>query len=705
MMRKPFLLLSFLLLGWLQIGLVQAASTLKEIKSSVTPNGEIVVTLVLDGAAPEVASFTIDQPARLSVDLPDTILAVAQRKVTIDKGVVRTLRALESGGRSRLVISLDYMVPYTIRTENNSIFILFTPNSISSIASAAPLDQEQNINRASDDLPIDDSPQVVAGRISAIDFKRGGAGEAKISIGLSDPSAIVDIRKKGTKILIDFLGQQIDEKLIRRMDVIDFATPVEFIDTLRTEKGVQVQILPLNDSYDYLAYQADGNYQIELKPLTAEEAEEKKKDEMGYIGEKLSLNFQNIEVRAVLQLIADFTGLNIVVSDTVQGSITLRLKNVPWDQALDIILKTRGLGKRQTGNVMLIAPNEELTDREKKELETQRSIVELAPLRTEFIQINYAKAVDIAALIKSGDKQSILSARGQVTIDERTNTLMILDTASKIEDILRIIRELDIPVRQVLIESRIVIASDSFGRELGFQAGVTRVNEGGSNVVTGSLAGANDTISAFTSGSGQTFPSQSGRMNVSLPVSAPSGRIAMSILNSNQYLVDLELSAMQAEGKGELVSNPRIITSNQMEATIEQGIEIPYQEASSSGATSVSFKKAVLSLKVTPQITPDNRVVMDLTVDKDNVSQIVAGGIPAIDTRSIKTQVLVDNGDTVVLGGIYENEKLNSVDKVPLLGDIPIIGILFRRTVNRDNKSELLVFVTPKILDEKITPR
>ncbi|HEY9148914.1 MAG TPA: type IV pilus secretin PilQ family protein, partial [Gammaproteobacteria bacterium] len=426
------------------------------------------------------------------------------------------------------------------------------------------------------------------------------------------------------------------------------------------------------------------------------------RDEFGYSGEKLSLNFQSIEVRAVLQLIADFTGLNIVASDSVSGTITLRLKNVPWDQALDIILNARGLGMRKTGNVVLVAPNSELAAREKEELEAKQQMVELAPLRTEFYNVNYAKAADIAALLKA-EENSILSERGNVTIDNRTNTLMVLDTAEKHAEVAKLIDKLDIPIKQVMIESRIVIASDDFSKEIGVRTGVSArdsysdiKDDTGTIATTGTSFGA-DTMIQNPPG---VYPAPTSRYNVNLPAAnAPS--IALGILGHN-YLVDLELSALQTEGRGEVISNPRVVTSNQTEAVIEQGVEIPYQEASSSGATSVSFKKAVLSLAVTPQITPDDRVHMDLKVNKDSVGGIFSG-VPSIDTRSVTTQVLVNNGDTVVLGGIYETESNVGESKVPLLGDIPLLGFLFRSKNSTESKAELLVFVTPKILKEGLT--
>ncbi len=672
-----------------------AVTTMTNLSVESLPGEVIQIRLEMDGPMPDVGSFTVNDPARLSIDLPNTQLGINKRMIPVDLGSVRSLRVLESGGRSRIVVNMDSIQPHTIRADNNILFVQITPKESAQTRSLTPL-----IGSLFSEGTVPDE-EVTDVSITGIDFRRGVGGEAQVAVTMSDSAVVVDVRKNGNQVLVDFIGTVIEDDLVQRLDVVDFATPVTTIDTYRTDQGVQLQISAVNEAYDYLAYQTGNTYQLEMRPLTEQEVEEAKKDELGYSGEKLSLNFQNIEVRAILQLIADFTGLNIVASDTVNGNITLRLKNVPWDQAFDIILKTRGLGKRQTGNVVLVAPNEELAEREKKELESRSEMIKLAPMNTRYFQINYAKASDISELLNSGEKKSLLSERGQVTVDERTNTLMVLDSSAKMSEIAELIEKLDIPIRQVMVESRIVVANDDFGRDLGIRSGLTRVTNNGSNATSGSLDATNSTVSSFNSGVTQSFPSSvNQRLNVDLPVSG-GGSLAFSVLNSNEFLVDLELSAMQSEGKGELVSNPRVITSNQKEASNEQGVEIPYTTLSAEGVPTIAYKKAVLSLKVTPQITPDNRVVMDLYVSKDSVGSLV-GNEPSINTRQINTQVLVNNGDTVVLGGIYENEKLNSVEKVPLLGDIPILGALFRRTINRDNKAELLIFVTPKILKEQL---
>jgi type IV pilus assembly protein PilQ len=532
-----------------------------------------------------------------------------------------------------------------------------------------------------------------------------------VIVRLSDPRTPASLRQEGNRVIVDFTGAVLPEELMKRYDVMDFATPVTAVDATRTATSARI-VVSANGDWEQLAYQADDTYVVEVKerPKRAVVTEAEKV----YTGERLTLNFQDIDVRAVLQLLADTSGQNIVVSDTVKGRVTLRLQNVPWDQALDIVLRTKGLDMRRKDTVILVAPQAEIAAREKAELAAQKDIQELAPLRTEFLQVNYAKAADIAKLLKSGGSGSLLSTRGNVSIDERTNTLLVQDTAEQLEQIRAMVATLDIPVRQVLIESRIVIVNDDFSRDLGVRAGFNRVSDdikdlffiGGSAQSTDTMVGsALDNLA----NSGQPYPIEIpfgnfDRYNVNMPVSNPAGRLALSVLDFDDFLIDLELTAAQAEGKGEIVSSPRVITANQREAVIEQGVEVPYQESASSGATTTQFKKAVLSLKVTPQITPDDRIILDLQVNKDSVGQLVpsatGGFVPSIDTRNISTQVLVNDGQTVVLGGIMETERRESEKKVPFLGDIPGLGVLFRTRSKSDNRDELLIFVTPKILRE-----
>ena len=512
-----------------------------------------------------------------------------------------------------------------------------------------------------------------------------------------------------------FKDTSLPAELMRRLDVMDFATPVTTVDTLRTNLDTRI-VITAEGNFEQLAYQSDNEFTIEINPITSEseEASSLFSETKEYEGQRLTLNFQDIETRAVLQLLAETSGRNIVVSDTVQGNVTLRLRNVPWDQALDIVMTTKGLAMRENGNVIIVAPSEEIVARETADLEARQAIIELEPLYSEFIQVNYAKSSDLAALIGgSSGGNALLSERGSVGIDDRTNTLLVQDTAERLQDIRRLVRTLDIPIRQVLIESRIVVVNDDYSRELGVRFGFTGVAENGTDglySMTGTSAGSeaitdsaidnlNNTGTPFP----VTIPGINDRYNVNVPVANPAGSLALAILDSD-YIVDLELTALQSEGRGEIVSTPRVITANQKEARIEQGVEIPYQESASSGATTTQFKKAVLSLTVTPQITPDDNIIMDLLVNKDSVGQLTpsaqGGLVPSIDTRSIQTQVLVKDGQTVVLGGIYETERREIETKVPFLGDIPGVGYLFRSTTNQTSKAELLIFVTPRILDE-----
>ncbi|VAW88846.1 Type IV pilus biogenesis protein PilQ [hydrothermal vent metagenome] len=652
------------------------------------PGDRVQIRLSITGMT-EVAqplSFTIDNPARIALDFPGITSNIA-KKTPIGMGVARSINAVEAKGRTRVVLNLVRMVPYETRVDGSDFYIILGSDAM-----------KETVATLSDDGEVVHEVVEKSHEIKNIDFRRGKNGEAHIIVTLSDPTTPVNITEESGNIVLDFLDARLPEEFVRRLDVIDFATPVTTIDSFMEKRNARLVVRAEGD-YVQLAYQANETFTLEIAPLTEEE-KAVKKDKFGYSGERLSLNFQDIEIRAVLQLIADFTDINMVTSDTVQGSVTLRLQNVPWDQALDLILKTKGLAKRKQGNVMLIAPSEEIAAREKQEFESLKQVDELAPLFSEVIQINYAKAADIAGIISSSDN-SMMSDRGRVSVDERTNNLLIRDTLEKLEEILRLIDDLDIAVRQVLIESRIVIANDDFKRDVGARFGASGVkNQSGGNqeITSGSLNGTTQI------GNGSTWQFND-RMNVNLPVIGDAGSLGLAVLGSN-FLIEMELSAMQAEGKGEVVSSPRVITSNQSTGIIEQGVEVPYQEASSSGATTTSFKKAVLSLEVTPQITPDDRIIMDLIVKKDNVIQNVNGGnIPSIETREVQTQVLVENGETVVLGGIYEQIKSDRVAKVPFFGDIPLIGVLFRRTTKEDFKDELLIFVTPKILKESLGAR
>ncbi len=529
-------------------------------------------------------------------------------------------------------------------------------------------------------------------------------------VQLSDPRTPVNVRQEGNQIVVDFANTLMPKNLLRRYDVMDFATPVQTVDALRIEGSSRLVISAQGD-FEQLAYQSDNQYTVEVKPSTKRITADEKKE---YTGERLTLNFQDIDVRSVLQLLADTSGQNIVVSDSVNGNLTLRLQNVPWDQALDIVLRTKGLDKRRQDNVIIIGPTEELASREKSELTARRDVQELEPVHTEFLQVNYAKVTDLLKLIKptgggAAGKSSLLSDRGSVTVDERTNTLMVHDTTERLADIRRMVQLLDIPIRQVLIEARIVVVSDTFERDLGARLGVTTATSANGNLLSVSGNAAGSDAVATSTGSGATALTTAplaNRYQVSLPAANVNGSIGISLL-SGSHLLDLELSAAQNDGKSETVSSPRVITANQKQATIMQGVEIPYQESASSGATTTQFKNAVLSLKVTPLITPDNRVVLDIDVSDDtvgaNVTSATGGSVPSIDTRQIITQVLVNDGQTVVLGGILETTKSKNSDKVPFLADIPVLGNLFKSSITINDKTELLIFITPKILREGST--
>jgi type IV pilus assembly protein PilQ len=660
---------------------------------------QVQLKLHMDGAAPEPLPFTIDKPARIAFDLPNTTLALASRRIDVRSGGVDTVLAAEANGRTRLVVNVDTLLPYTTRVDGNDIVVTLGQQPGAEVGKPAAV-------RAAAA-----SPAAAAERaIRTIDFRRGSDGTGRVIVQLTDPRTPVNVRQEGNQIVVDFAGTLMPKNLMRRYDVMDFATPVQTVDAVRVEGSSRLVISAQGD-FEQLAYQSDNQYTIEIKPSLKRNAQEEKKE---YTGERLTLNFQDIDVRSVLQLLADTSGQNIVVSDSVTGNLTLRLQNVPWDQALDIVLRTKGLDKRRQDNVIIIGPTEELATREKAELAAHKEVQELSPTHTEFMQVNYAKVADLQKLIKNTTaKDSMLSPRGSLSIDERTNTLLVQDTSDKLADIRRLVQTLDVPVKQVLIEARIVIVSDTFERDLGARLGITGFTTAGANSlisVSGTNVGTDTMVSSVlpsATGTAPTgnvqLPTLDNRYQVNLPAANTNGSLALSILGG-KHLLDLELSAAQNEGKSETVSSPRVITANQKQATIMQGVEIPYQESASSGATTTQFKNAVLSLKVTPLITPDNRVILDLDVADDSVGQQVTsatgGSVPSIDTREIITQVLVNDGQTVVLGGILDTTKTRSANKVPFFADIPVLGHLFQSTTNINNKTELLIFITPKILRE-----
>jgi type IV pilus assembly protein PilQ len=663
------------------------------------PGQQLQLTMRLSGPAPQPLSFTIDNPARISFDLPNTTLALASRRIDVHAQGLDTIVAAETKDRTRLVLNLDKLVPYDTRVQGNDIIVML--GGASAAAPAAGAGGAASTGGGAREL-------------RSIDFRRSADGAGRVVVKLSDPHIHINLHQVGNQIVVDFADAGVPINLVRRYDATDYGTPVNGFDVTRVGNGSRIAI-SANGDFEQLAYQSDDQYVVEVAPRrrAANAVEEKPT----YTGERLTLNFQDIETRAVLQLLADASGQNIVVSDSVSGNVTLRLQNVPWDQALDIVLRTKGLDKRKQDNVIIVAPQAELAAREKAELAARKDVQELAPLRSEYLQVNYAKAKDLEGLIKT-QNNSLLSPRGSVTVDDRTNTLLLQDTSDRLADIRRLVATLDIPVRQVLIEARIVIVNNDFERALGARFGFTNYQKNGNTglvTTTGTAAGTDLAIgSAITNvqNTGSIYPisvptgsAAAQRYNVNLPASNPAGSIALGILGSN-FIVDLELSAAQAETQANIISSPRVITANQKEATIEQGVEIPYQQSASSGATTIQFKKAVLSLKVTPQITPDNRIIMDLDVKDDSVGQVVvaSGGVnvPSIDTREIATQVLVNDGQTVVLGGILSTTQREDDTKVPYLGDIPVLGHLFKNTDHKDLKDELMIFITPRIVREGV---
>jgi len=672
------------------------------------PGQQLQLTMRLSAPAPQPLSFTIDNPARISLDLPNTTLALPSRRIDVHASGLDTILAAETKDRTRLVLNLDKLVPYDTRVEGNNIVMLLGSAGAGAAASAPAA------TAASGGASAASAPGVR--ELRSIDFRRSADGAGRVIVKLSDPHTRINLHQVGNEVVVDFADATVAQNLVRRYDATDYGTPVNGFDVTRVGNGARISITA-NGDFEQLAYQSDDQYVVEVAPRR--KVANAPEDKPVYTGERLTLNFQDIETRAVLQLLADASGQNIVVSDSVNGSVTLRLQNVPWDQALDIVLRTKGLDKRREGNVIIVAPQAELAAREKAELAARKDVQELAPLRSEYLQVNYAKASDMAALIKS-NTNSLLSPRGSVAVDERTNTLLLQDTSDRLADIRRLVATLDIPVRQVQIEARIVIVNNDFERDLGARFGFTNVNQNGTTglVTTTGTAAGTDTIvsSALTNLQGNggtsiypvTLPTGTNavnRYNVNLPVSNPAGSFALGILGNN-FLVDLELSAAQAETQANIIATPRVITANQKEAVIEQGQEIPYQQSASSGATTIQFKKAVLSLKVTPQITPDNRIILDLDVRDDAIGTIVvaSGGVnvPSINTREISTQVLVNDGQTVVLGGILSTTEREDDTKVPYLGDIPVLGHLFKNTQHTNDKDELMIFITPKIIREGV---
>ena len=669
-----------------------SARALVGLDYSVMTGNTVQVVFTFDENAVAPRTFTIDEPARIALDFGETENKLEQRNMQVGIGAMQSIISAASKNRTRVVINLSQKANYTTNISGNQVTLTLAGGDQTVLPAVA---ETQAATTANATTP---AVSAVAKGVTNVDFKRGPNGEGRVIIDLTTTTISTDVWRENNVVYVELIGSQLPRELQRRMDVSDFATPISYIDSIQEGSNIRMAIASDGD-FEHLAYQTDRVYTIEVAPISKEEEEKKKKEKFGFTGERLSLNFQDIEVRSVLQLLADFTGLNLVVSDSVEGNLTLRLKNVPWDQAMDIILKTKGLDQRKAGNVILIAPTDEIAAREKLELEARRQVEELERLRTEFIKVNYAKAADMADLLKLKDN-AILSPRGSVSVDERTNTLLVKDTNSSLANVRTLLAELDIPVRQVLIESRVVIANDDFSKELGVRFGISNDSQGAfapgnTSVTTGNLQGVTDLIND------NTFNALDG-LNVNLPVQNPAGSFALALAKLPLgTLLEMELSAAQIEGRGEVVSSPRVITADSHTARIEQGVEIPYLELDDGDAT-LKFRKAVLSLEVTPQITPDDRVIMDLDVHKDNQGELVAFGAglaaPSIDTREVQSQLLVDNGQTVVLGGIYETTKSTQVTRVPFFSDLPLIGNLFKSSINVDDRTELLIFVTPKIL-------
>ena len=669
------------------------ANKIESIDFSALAGGRVSIRVHLSEALSNPpASFTLNNPARIALDFPQTGNSLNKNNIPSAQGVLKSVSLAQAKDRTRIVLNLTKTVGYNTVVNGKDVIITLQGNE----ASAANATTETRFaeSRASNNQ---------GHAISNVDFARGKNGEGRIIVDLSDANTGINIKQKGKQIIVDFANTDVPTELQRRLNVINFNTPVLYVDTMKQGKNGRMIIEPKGE-WEQSAYQADKKFIIDVRQVIEDPNKLVKGSKPGYAGEKLSLNFQNIEVRSVLQVIADFTGLNIITSDTVTGNITLRLKDVPWDQAMDIIMQNKNLAMRKIGNVITVAPAEEVAAKEKAQLEAINAIEDLEPLRTEAFTLKYQKAADFKVLVDSSSSsgssttlnRGILSKRGSVVAEKRTNTVFIQDTAKNLENIQAFINKIDIAVKQVMIESRIVIADDKFGKELGAKFGVahTAKSDGGNNTLAigGNLN--------QTSAAGGT--ASAGGLNSNLPVNGAFGQIAFSLFRLPAgLLLNLELSALESDRRGKVVSSPRVTTANQQKAKIAQGVQIPYLQASSSGATTVAFRDAVLSLQVTPQITPDDKIIMDLEVNKDSQGADTLAG-PVINTQKVETQVLVANGETAVIGGIYEQTERNDVDKVPFFGDLPVIGNVFKHRTKRDDKTELLIFVTPRIMDESL---
>ena len=669
---------------------------IEDIAFTAQPGAQLEVRLTFsEPPSADIESYSIEEPARIVLDFPDTRSGLEQKRFSLSQANATSVMVLESDDRTRMIFNLVDLVPFESSVSGRQLTLMIGQDGGQAAASSAAADILRNdANRV----------ERVVSEITDLAFQRSPQGEGLLILTLTNPSVDASIFSEGGDITLQFLNTNIREALIRRFDVTDFATPVQGIEVSTTERGTKLK-LRADGLYDYLAYQTGDQYILAVAALSEEEKRERL-NEFDYVGDRISLNFQSIEVRAVLQLIADFTELNLVASDSVTGSITLRLQNVPWDQALDLVLKTRGLDSRQIGNVLMVAPAQEIAERERQEIEANKQLAELAPLQSEFIRIRYAKASDVVGLFEAGSEEggALISERGSVVVDERTNSIVVTDTAAKLAEIRDLIEKVDIPIRQVMIEARIVIASSNIDEQLGIRWGGGYLNVSGDKFtsIAGDTASATSLNSQLIGGDQVDMPSAP---FVDLGVAEATSGFAVGFTSTDLFLT-AELSALEASGEGEVVSQPKVITGDKQKASIKSGTEIPYQEGAASGATTTAFKEAVLKLDVTPNITPDDRILLDLVVNQDSVGDLVPSGngglIPTIDTTELMTQVLVGNGETVVLGGVFKNEELVKVEKVPLLGDIPYLGNLFKSTANSQQKTETLIFITPRILSEAL---
>ena len=737
-------------------GLAGAATQVTDIEFASLQGDQFEIRLQFSEQPPQANAYEIGNPARLVVDFPGVESSLPQKKYALGFENANEAVIISDGSRTRLIVNLNQSIPFEIDSENNSVTVRAgagTKSTLSAQSNSLSEDGSQLVRAPVSSAQISSATNIAdAGQfkrnalaVTDVDFRRSEDGSGSIVIGLSQPSVNVDINRSNHQIQLSFYQTELPDQFDRRLDVVDFATPVKTID--RKQVGTTTTVtIDASGQYDYLAYQADGQYVVNIKPLTDAEVEEQSR-KFAFNGERLTLDFQDIEVRSVLQIIAEFTSLNLVASDTVTGNITLWLDDVPWDQALEIILKAKGLDKRQEGNVLMVAPAAEIAEQERLQVEANKQLQELAPLETTFVRIKYADAAEIFELFtasrgdegqsSSGGREgnattTILSERGSAIVDERTNTIILTDTEDKINAFKRLIDEIDVPIKQVLIEARIVIANTDFKKELGVTwglAGIEKLTGGTIGSPFGDKTlGFSGRRSGLTPGAGvkETFTYSADEIEtdddgittytrnyyiglgdslaVDLGVDNPTGSFSLGYLTDN-FLIDLELSALESDGFGEIVSQPKVLTGDKQQAVIKSGTEIAYQKATSSGATSIEFKEAVLQLEVTPQITPDNRIIMDLLVSQDSVGAFTPTGEPSIDITQIETQALVGNGQTLVLGGIFQTEEVNGTDKVPLLGDLPFLGKLFRNDLRNIEKREILIFITPKIIDDNLLDR